>query len=201
MRSSSSTRSRLRLGVLPQLLADFIIWKTAAPPLAWRWKHHHEQRGALPERLRRRRAVRTLGLVGIVGQRRGVMLGDDRHVVGGHAQQPAPAPAVGPLPRPPPAPRPGAGIECARRRRTTARTPSPRQHQQPHPRRQVPRGPTGSSHRLGLRRSPDGGSHSRENFSRGCRGRVMDVSAVAARVTESMMPSASGHPGPPATTS
>ncbi|CKM71126.1 Uncharacterised protein [Mycobacterium tuberculosis] len=47
---------------------------------------HHEQRGALGTARGVGEPFMQLGLVGIVGQRRGVVLGDDRHVVGGHAQ-------------------------------------------------------------------------------------------------------------------
>ncbi|CNL83639.1 Uncharacterised protein [Mycobacterium tuberculosis] len=208
--SSSSTQSRLRLGgITPSrnIWQSPIIWKTAAPPLAWpvRLFCDTTNSGAPSERPRAS-ASRSCNSVSL-GSLASVEVSCLEMTATSSAATPslASARASGESlpPRPAPsAPRPGAGIEvctpspndCANA--TTASTGSPiRSARSPRANRIVP--PPWASTKPRRRRSLG-----RENFESWMpRPRIMDVSAVAAMSPNPMMPSSVRSSRPPATTS
>ncbi len=117
---------------------------------------------------------RNSNLVGIVGQRRGVLTRLDRHVVGGHALASARASwqilAAATLTRPGPGPGMRGVHAVAERLRERHR-----QHRQPHPAAPGPRARRGSSRRLEASTKP----RRRQSWAgktRRC-GHYMDVSA------------------------
>ena len=152
-----------------------------------------EQRRARRASHRGREPLVQLGLVGIVGQRRRVVLGHHRDVVGTDAELGQRArPAATPCRRGPRRARraPAPGSRCARRRRTTTRSRRPPAPADPSPARGH-RGPAESCRRPGDSTKPSlRRSLARENFeSLMPLARIVSVSAVADMSPKPMMAS------------